>query len=364
MWPYWFLFLPTAYWALSHWPQNGSGFSNSRAVSSERWPDLWRLVFVALVLMIGLRHEVGGDWFIYISHVNASVDQSVLQALKQKDPAYGVLNLLAVQTGLGVYLVNIISACIFSWGLLSFCRAQTRPWLSLVVAVPYMITVVAMGYTRQGAAIGLSMMAMVALSRGSVLRFVFWVAVASVFHKSAVILVPLAILASSRKRLQTLLWVSVAGVTLFALLLQESLDFLIYGYIDSKYQSSGAGIRIAMNALPAVFFLALRRRFRLPQAQRSFWTWMAWVALLFVVLLAISPSSTAVDRVALYWIPLQLFVLSRVPDVLGSAKRKNTVWVACVVLYSAGVLFTWLTYADTAFAWLPYQFYPWVWLWQ
>ena len=91
---------------------------------------------------------------------------------------------------------------------------------------------------------------------------------------------------------------------------------------------------------------------------------MAWSALLFIVLLMVSPSSTAVDRVALYWIPLQLFVLSRLPDALGKKDCKNAVWVYAVVAYSAAVHFVWLFYADTAFAWEPYQFYPWVWLWQ
>lgn len=78
----------------------------------------------------------------------------------------------------------------------------------------------------------------------------------------------------------------------------------------------------------------------------------------------VSPSSTAVDRIALYWIPLQLFVLSRLPNALGRYAGKNLLWVFAVIAYSAAVHFIWLLYADTAFAWLPYQFYPWVWFWQ
>jgi hypothetical protein len=68
--------------------------------------------------------------------------------------------------------------------------------------------------------------------------------------------------------------------------------------------------------------------------------------------------------VALYWIPLQLFVLSRLPDALGRREGKNAFWVGVLVAYSAAVMVVWLFFAKTAFAWLPYQFYPWVWLWQ
>jgi hypothetical protein len=78
----------------------------------------------------------------------------------------------------------------------------------------------------------------------------------------------------------------------------------------------------------------------------------------------VSPSSTAVDRVALYWIPLQLFVLSRLPDAMSQRPGLNSIWVQLVVAYSAAVLFVWLFFASHAFAWLPYQFYPWVLIWE
>lgn len=361
MWPYWLLFLVPAYWAISRLKPTPQ---SALTAQSNRWPFVWRGLFVFLVLMIGLRHEVGGDWTQYLEMLDSYTGASDAGEFGFQDPAFVLFNWLSVQTGLGIYLLNLLSAIFFSWGLFVFCRAQPRPWLALVVAVPYLITVVGMGYTRQGVAIGIAMLAMVALGRGSVFRFVLWIALAATFHKSAVILLPLAVLASTQRRIFTLLWVGVAGFTLFALMLQEAMSFLLGGYIEGEMQSSGAAIRVAMNAVPAALFLILRKRFQLSPEQRSFWSWMSWSALLLVVALKVSPSSTAVDRIALYWIPLQLFVLSRLPNALGRRDGKNALWVFSVVGYSAMVHFVWLFYADTAFAWLPYQFYPWVWLWQ
>ena len=361
MWPYWLLFLVPAYWAISRLrpiPQS------VLIVQRDRWPFLWRGVFIFLVLMIGLRHEVGGDWFTYLEMLDGYNDTTTESNFGFQDPGFIIFNWLAAKTGLGIYLLNLLSAIFFSWGLLVFCRAQPRPWLALAVAVPYLITVVAMGYTRQGVAIGIAMIAMIALGKGSTLRFLLWIALAAIFHKSAIILVPLAVLASTQRRLYTLIWVGVVGFVMFVLLLQEALSFLMGGYVEGAMQSSGALIRVVMNAVPATLFLIFRKRFQLSLEQRSFWTWMSWSALLLVALLAVSPSSTAVDRIALYWIPLQLFVLSRLPNVLGRRDGKNVVWVLAVIGYSAAVHFVWLFYADTAFAWLPYQFYPWVWLWQ
>ena len=360
MWPYWILFLIPAYFAVSRLEARSLMTPFPQRVC---WSDVWLVCYVCLVLMVGLRHKVGGDWLPYIEMLNSYRDTET-DRFQFQDPAFELFNRLAVWSGTGIYFLNLLSALIFSWGLLVFCRSQPRPWLALVVAVPYLVTVVAMGYTRQSVAIGVAMVGMVALGQGSAFRFMLWIAFAALFHKSAIILIPMSVLASTRRRMFTLLWVAVVGFTLFVLLFQEAASFLIGGYLESEYQSAGAEIRIAMNALPGVLFLLFRNRFQLSHEQRSFWTWMAWGALLLVVLLKLSPSSTAVDRVALYWIPLQLFVLSRLPNVLGKRDGKNAVWVYTVVAYSALVHFVWLVYADTAFAWLPYQFYPWAWLWQ
>lgn len=356
MLPYWILFLLPALLAITR--------LRPVQFQATRWSGYWMVAFVMLVLMIGLRHEVGGDWGSYVEQLRLASYDSFEQAVKQGDPAYSLLNWLAARMELGSYFVNTVCAVFFSWGLVVFCRAQPRPWLALVVAVPYLVTVVAMGYTRQGTAIGLAMLGLVALSGRKILRFVVFVALAATFHKSAVILMPLAVLAGSHNRIWTALWVGFASLLFYGLLLQDSVSDLTINYIGAQYDSAGAAIRVTMNAVPAALFLWFRRRFVMPPADRTFWTWMSLVALAFVGLLIISPSSTAVDRVALYWIPLQLFVLSRLPDALGQPHGRNGQWVRAVVGYSAAVLFVWLFFAVHASYWLPYQFYPWVALWQ
>ncbi len=345
--PYWILFAIPAWLAMSQLrPVPGT---------TARWSGSWHGLFWLLVFMIGLRHEVGGDWTTYLDHIDMVTNVSLAEALQVGDPAYSLLDWVAAETGLGVYFTNTVCAIFFSWGLIVFCRAQPRPWLAMVVAIPYLVTVVAMGYTRQGVAIGFVMLGLVALSELKISRFVVFVVLAATFHNSAVILIPLAILAGTKRKMWTMFWVGLASVLFYGLMLQESVDALKYGYLEQAYQSQGAGIRVAMNAVPAMLFLLYRNRFALPQAELTFWTWMSLGALAFVPILAASPSSTAVDRVALYWIPLQLFVLSRLPNAIGKPNGLNSMLVIGVVAYSAVVMFVWLFFAQTAFAWLPYK---------
>ena len=315
--------------------------------------------------MVGLRHEVGGDWGNYIPKIDSVRDSSIQDVITaSSDPGYNLMNWIAAQSDLGIYFVNTACALFFTWGLIAFCRIQPRPWLAVLVAVPYLVIVVGMGYTRQGTAIGLAMLGLVALAEHRVFRFVLFVALAATFHKSAVVLVPLAALSNPRKKLWNTFWAALFFILLYYLFLDSAVDNYQRGYIDKEYQSAGAAIRIAMNAVPAALFLLFRNRFSLSKSDRLFWTWLSVIAWVFVVWLLVSASSTAVDRVALYIIPLQLFVLSRIPDAFGKSDRTTSDLIIAVIAYSALVQLVWLLFADHAAGWLPYQFFPWAWLHQ
>jgi hypothetical protein len=309
-------------------------------------------------ILIGYRYEVGGDWWNYLLQFQYMQYLTFSEFLERGiDPGYGLLNSFSGSMDWGIIGVNVMSAALFSLGLIVFCRQQPRPWLALLVAIPYLVIVVGMGYTRQAAAIGLAMLGLSALERNSRIGFAIFVIVAGQFHKSAVILLPIAILATTEKRIWTTIWVAITFALTYWAILHDSLDQLATTYIDAQMQSQGATIRIAMNALPAVLFLSLRNKLVLLPAERRLWTWFSILALASVGLLFILPS-TAIDRMALYLIPLQLFVLCRLPDALKRLNISSSSVAFGIVAYSAAVQFVWLNFAAHANAWVPYKFYP------
>jgi hypothetical protein len=317
----------------------------------------WGFTWFTFTLLIGYRFEVGGDWFAYLHHYELISSLPFLEAVQRFDPAHGAVNWLSHYLGWGVYGTNLTYGAVFSLGLIAFCRAQPRPLLGLAVAVPYLVVVVAMGYSRQGVAIGFVFFALLALAERNTVKFVVFVAIAAMFHKTAVVLIPIAALASTQRKIWTFAWVGVTGVLFYFLYLQEAADTLVTSYVGAKMASEGGAIRVAMNAVPALLFLLSRKHFRLDKAELALWTWISMIALAFVPILVFSPSSTAVDRVALYFIPIQIFVFSRLPDALWRGRHRLAVRGG-VTLYYALVMFVWLNFAAHAFAWLPYQFYP------
>jgi len=347
MLPYWFLFVVPAAAALAE---------RSRLRPPGPYAQSWIAFWLLLTVLIGLRIEVGGDWGSYERQLQAVIDLTFGQALQRGgDVGYVLLNWTAAKLGLSVTSVNVVCATVFASGLVAFAKEQPRPWLAITIAIPYLVTVVAMGYSRQAVAIGFAMLAFSGLGANSAIRFAVWITVAAIFHKSAVLLIPIAILAKTKGRIWTAVWIGAVGVLLYYFLLAESVDKLMTNYVEAEYQSQGAAIRVAMNALPAIVFLMYRKHFNLQGAQLNLWTYLSLAALGFVVLLFVSPSSTAVDRVALYLIPIQIFVLSRLPLAMHSRYKAGEIVKFGVIGYSAAVLFVWLNFAAHAKYWLPYR---------
>lgn len=320
------------------------------------------LLFVAaaaaVVLMIGLRYQVGGDWGAYLRMFQYMrfVELSGVFSIPGSEPAYSAISWISYQLGLGIWAVNLTCAAILTWGLLRLARHQPRPWLALVVAIPFLVIVVGMGYTRQSAALGLFMLGLALLIEKRLVWAVFVIIIGATFHTSALVTLPFVAFSYARNRLQMAALIVVAAIFGYFTLLAPQFDRLTYGYIEQEYQAQGAMIRLIMNAVPALIFFAWYRRFAGDDPiQKILWRNLSIIALGSFAAVFFTDATVALDRLALYIIPLQLVVLSRIPTALGATPSFRIVLTIVVMLYSALVQFTWLNYAHHADSWVPYR---------
>jgi hypothetical protein len=353
--PYWTLFLVPALIAMSSPPTRRVRRDGTRF---NRFDGAWLLVTIALTLMIGLRYRVGGDWGAYFTYLDEARAMSLTETIFQDDPGYRLLNELGLLTGLDMVLVNTVSGFLFTVGLVAFCRSMPRPWLAFTVAVPYLVVVVSMGYTRQSIAIGLVMLGLVALGRRRAIAFILWTVIAALFHKSAIILLPIVALAATRNRWLIILLVGIIGAIGYQVVLADSTARLVENYIQAGLVSTGALIRLTMNVVPALLFLYYRKRIRIALAEYKVWRLVALISVALFIGYFTTGASTALDRIALYMLPLQLFVFSHLPDLMGRYNRLNQSIVLMILAYSALILFVWLVFGNFSRAWLPYR----VWL--
>lgn len=313
---------------------------------------LFGLGMIFVTVMIGLRWQVGGDWINYLGIFKKAAYWLPSQGFGRNEPAYQVLNWAVASLGGAVWWVNLVCALIFVWGLQRLARLQPEPWLAVVVAIPYLIVVVAMGYTRQAAALGLIMVGLSGVLRGKgIVQFAIYVGLAALFHRTAIVILPLMAFVFPRSRLTDLFVILGLTAAFYVLLLQESVTVLSRNYLEARYSSQGAAIRVAQLALAGVVFLFGSKAMRFTDRERRLWRNFAVVSLLLIPILLLSPSSTAVDRLSLYLLPIQFIVLSRLPLWISPPPLARLL----VITYSAAVLFVWLNYAVNARGWLPYQ---------
>jgi hypothetical protein len=302
------------------------------------------IALAAIALMIGFRFEVGGDWWTYSRYYSfaslATFDQ---------------INWVAAKLGAGLWLVNLVCGTVFSWGLHRLIRSQPFPWLSLLLAVPYLIIVVAMGYSRQGIAIGVLMAGIAGFQRnGSIVRYALYVIVAALFHRTAVIGLPLLLLGGQRGWLVNVLIGTFGSVLLYDAFLAESIDRLVNNYLTSEMSSQGAVIRVAMSTVPAVMFLIFHKRLGFSPIETNVWRNFSYSAIALLIALVVVSSSTVIDRLALYILPLQLAVIPRVAGTLVREREGKLI----IILYCLAIQFVWLTFAAHSNYWVPYQLFP------
>ena len=312
----------------------------------------WATIFVIFIIFVGFRHEVGGDWGNYLRSYNALGGLNFEEAVLSTDIGYAFVSWLASQLGYGIYAVNFICGTIFISGLIMFCRQQANPWLAFTIAVPYVVNVIAMGYTRQGVALGLLFMAIVSLERQSFKTYLMYIIAATLFHKTALLMIPLGLFLYGKGRLARAVAIIATAYGLWDLLLAESQERLWSSYIDVNMQSEGARIRVFMNVVPALILLLYRKRWRRIFPNYGFWVWLSIGSIISVPL--VEYASTAVDRIALYLTPVQIAVFSRLAWLIKGRSPSVELTTGIVACYAL-VLFVWLNYALHAKYWLPYK---------
>lgn len=344
--PYWVLFAICSILALTR--------VDFQEISRRNQAGLGLLMFL-IALMIGFRFDVGGDYYNYIRVHNDLGNYGFWDVWKRIDPGYGLIDWIAGRFGLGTWVVNLICAAIFCWGLAKFLKSHPNPYLGLAVAVPYLIIVVGMGYTRQAAALGFLLAGMANFDRSRIVYFSVMCLLAVTFHKSAIVMLPVGLLALNHNRLVTFGLLLLLGAGLYYVFVQSSMDRLVQNYVTAVQSSQGAMMRVMMCVPPAMLLLAAGRRFRFTPDQARLYRNFAIAALVALAALLIGLPSTAVDRLALYILPIQMVVMARLVALFPQDQQSAFMLAVGIVGLYGLVLYVWLNYAINAQAWIPYQ---------
>jgi len=314
----------------------------------------WLISILFLILFVGLRSGVGGDWNTYLKIFNAVESFDSLAIIKSfNDPGYFIFMKLSNFLGLGIYGVNLGISIIFFLGLWALLKKSNYKLLFLVISLPYLIYVVSMGYVRQAAALGIIMHLYAYLNSENpkIVKMLFIIFAAVLFHKSAILFLPLILLIYFKTSLFNLVFL--IPIFLFSgsiLAYQLFLDY--FHYASGLVQSSGAFIRQLVMLVPCLIFLRYGKLFSL------FYDYKLIRIIVLIVICAfplVFFASTAVDRALLYFYPIQMIVLTRLPDFIQDQSIKAFYFLTVCLAYFL-LLYVWINFSDHSYLWLPYKF--------
>jgi hypothetical protein len=251
-------------------------------------------------------------------------------------------------------MLNLACAGIFSFGLARFASSLSNPWLAVVVAIPYLVVVIAMSALRQATAIGFIFLALRHMGSKPLWKSIFWVLVASLFHASAFIVAVLIALSYAENRLQAAALLIASAIPAYYVLF-STFDSYLKRYGQHRVDSGGVTFRLAMNAVPALILLIKGSRSFSPRGEHAFWRALALLSLALVPTMLYLKSTTVIDRLSLYAIPLQILVLSSLPAQFSTSSATRIYPVMGVVAYAALTLLVYFTLGTFANSYLPYE---------
>ena len=319
-------------------------------------------LFIFLTFIIGLRNEVGCDWVSYIKIFDLISSQFRFENFSlfyRIEPSFLALNILFSNFSWGYGLVNLVVGMIFSFCLIKFCNNLPRPWLGLTLALPYFIVVVAMGYTRQSVAIAISILSFLLLEKGKFYKSILIILLGTSFHRSALIFLfaPFINIGEGRRfKVFTRLLITLPFVYyLVDNFVIQNFYYFQTGYLENQeMSSSGSLVRIILCIVPSLIFLFNVNKFKLNSSLKRIIKGMSLLSILCIPPLIFGVSNTAVDRIALNFIPIQFIVGSYLPDTKIFNLSKFTIKII-LIFTSFIVFFVWLNYATHAPCWVPYQ---------
>ena len=316
-------------------------------------PTVSAFTLLLLVCFIGLKYEVGTDWDVtYYNFIRLTSGELSFDWVQ--NPLYSLISQISFHAGFSVYGVYVACAAIFCVGLFSLLSRLSRPWLSLCCFYPYYIMVFSFNFDRQSAALGLVMLGFSQLLDSRRIRFILLLLLASLFHSTALILLPLLFAGerltskSSISFISTFLFVVLASIPFFYAFISSSMHSLTYNYFGAglNFESNGVWLRLLPLLFSAGLILLCRTRLQLNMFQSSVYSLMACIVVfLCIATFPLSGVSTIIDRLSAYASPLLLFAASESPKLLKNNGVPSWFVVSSLSSYSVAMTVIWLTFS-------------------
>jgi len=312
---------------------------------------IWSFYLIFLIIFIGLRHEVGGDWNAYNKYFEEYKFFDLLNLDISSDFVYIFINKISNLLGIGIYGVNLICATIFVLAINSFLIKTKNKWLGLLLFCPIVIIIMGMGYARQGLAFAFGLFLIVSLEDRKIITSLIYFVLAVFSHKTALCFMLYYFFYFLYYKNYKLLFICIVSSILLYLFFFNLLNHLLYFYLGSGQHmfALGALPRALLITSVAIVFLYNINDLGLSNYQKFFYKYLSYIILLIGPFLFLT--SIAADRILLYFCVIKIIFVS-----FADLENRSLKFLANGIILLYITYFTlWLSIGVNSIKWLPYS---------
>ena len=316
--------------------------------------------YLLLLIYIGLRFEIGGDWNNYLENYKNINLGYIISYNFRGDIGYNIFEYLSKKLNLGIYGVNVFCGLVFLLSIHLICSLYKEYWLIFLILLPYLIFIVSTGYTRQSVAIAFSIIGIYFLFLEKktyypkTLYYLFFVFLGTLFHKSAVIMfifvIPLI-------NIYLIFIIFVFFILSFGYLynfIEYELDRVIKQYLYVSYFSKGIILRFII-LIPTILIYVASLRF-ISYSKNEIVVFNTYLFLVIALsVISLFYPLALIDRFALYLLPISALIYAKFANVFEENFIDYLIYKNAIILFLFTQLFIWLNYSVHKSHWVPYK---------
>ena len=320
------------------------------------------LLILFFIFLIGLRDNVGGDWGRYKQYFDDLpkyyfIDRGFF-IQSSHDYGYQFTISLFKLLNLDFYLLTLCIAILFMTAISNIAQKNKERLLTILIAFPFIILIVGMGYLRQGTALAFVILALDQLVKKNNFKYFLLMMFAISFHKSSVLFLGFYIFVNKT---------SLRAYLIFGLILLLSMSVIfedikrLYSYyvgIHKHLDSRGTLLRYLISFFPAIIFLFYNKTLSDNNRERDIYLLKSIIIISMLPMVFIS--STFTDRILVYFVTIQLLVYPRMYRISKNFKNpilSNQLITGSIIILFFLYLYTWFSYSYFSKSWIPYSFY-------
>jgi hypothetical protein len=309
-----------------------------------------------LFVFVGTREWTGCDFGGYLIRFYDYRMMSVETALQKPEALFSLLNIAIIELDLDYMWLNIAASFIIFLCFALFARRLEQPVLFMALAFPILIVQLAMSGIRQGIALAFLLLALQAFIDGRKFWTAIWILIASQFHTTALMFLPLVLIVGRSPSIWVLIAATVLMSPLSIFLAGERVDVYQSRYGEGDVESFGAAFRAALVGITAVFFEILHGRYK--QAYPHDYALMRLFSLFSVAVAGlVFVSSIAAHRLGYYVMPVHILMLLRLPRILNPSGRDVILQAMPFLAYGLYIAVWFSMSRHAASCYVPYESY-------